>query len=72
MAKIKTKKLELTDEEISELLDIVDTCQAHLKDYDIDEGIYNEETGEGCIYYDTNAKCDKWATKLEKLQKSKK
>lgn len=72
MAKTKkVKTLKLTNEEIDELLQIIYDCQSHLQDYDIDAGEYDEETDEGCPYYETYTDCDKWATKLEKLQKSR-
>jgi hypothetical protein len=49
-------------------LQIIDDCQAHVQDYDIDEP-YNEETDEGSIYYETYHNCNKWSEKLHKLQK---
>lgn len=70
MAKAKTRTIKLTKNDIDEILDIIDVCQSHLKDYDI-EIPYDEETGEGCVYYDTNSACDKWDDIFRKLLKKK-
>jgi len=61
MSKPKTKKLELTKDEIDELLQIIYDCQSHLQDYDMED--------EECPYYETYSNCDKWSDKLERLQK---
>ena len=56
--------IELTSKRIAELINIIDVCQAHLQDYDLDGEI---EDNDG--YYETNKDCDVWLTKLEKLKK---
>jgi hypothetical protein len=65
------KLLRVTNKELLELEQIIEDCQSHLQDYDLSEGPYNEETDEGCMYYQTDADCTKWSEILEKLRKKK-
>jgi len=57
----KTIILELTENDIDDLLNIADVCSSHLQDYDLGDP--------ECPYNETDADCDKWKNKLYKLSK---
>ena len=55
----------VTKKELDELVTIIDTCQSHLQDYDLDE----EDDEEGSNT-EINNNCEKWLSKLEALYES--
>ncbi len=65
---LKTKPLHLTHDEIAELLNIVEVCQSHIQDYDLDD---TDDDGEPCPYKETDEDCTKWVSRLTKLEKKK-